>query len=166
MLRLVQLRELGQAGVEAFPARPDRESAAPRNDTTKCSLTHRQGRILSIGDDSILLYSRRLIFETAGYSVESARGDLAAIEQILWRKFDLILLCHSISDDLVDQIVEASMRIAPQTPLLQISPLDNPFGSQTHPALVSADPSALLSAVAGQLAKQGERYGARIRRTG
>jgi len=162
MLSLVQLRKSGQAGDEPLAARLDRESAVPRDDA-ELPLTHRRPRILSVGDDSILLYSRRLILETAGYAVESARGNLATVEQALLRDFDLILLCHSITEDAVHHIVEASTRIAPQTPLLQISPLDNPFKNPAHPALVSADPAALLCAVAGQLANHAEHYADRTR---
>jgi hypothetical protein len=166
MLSLGQLREAAQPGVEALPARLHRDSAPAGDGAAERSFTQRQARILSIGEDTILLYSRRLILETAGYSVESARGDLGTIQQTLLRKFDLILLCHSINEDVVNHIVEASTRIAPQTSLLQISALDNPFQNRAHPALVSADPEALLSAVAGQLANQRERYGNGIRRTG
>jgi hypothetical protein len=166
MMNLPQLRDSRRASVEAFPSRSDRDGVSPRDEPTGRVLTHRQIRILSIGDDSILLYSRRLILEAAGYSVESARGDVSTIEQILLRGVDLILLCHSIGEDVVSRIVEASTRIAPQTPLLQISPLDNPFGNKTRPTLVSADPAGLLSAVAGQLATQREPYGNRLRATG
>jgi hypothetical protein len=98
----------------------------------------------------------------AGYSVESAKGDIATVEQTLRRRFDLVLLCHSIAEDVVSHIMEASKRIAPQTPLLQISPLDSPFGNKAHPTLVSADPEALLNAVAGQLASHREAHGNRV----
>jgi hypothetical protein len=158
MLNLLHSRNSGSATVEPFPPGLDRDDASPRDEVAGPVLTHRHARILSIGDDSILLYSRRLILETAGYTVESVRGDLATIEQILLRRFDLVLLCHSITEDVIRHIVEASTRIAPQTPVLQISPLDNPFGNKAHPTLVPADPAALLSAVAGQLASHREPY--------
>lgn len=164
MLNLPQIRNSALVTVDATAARVDADDRNPRGQNAERTVTHRQARILSIGDDSILLYSRRLILETAGYAVESARAEQAAIERILLRRFDLVLLCHSITEEVVKYIVEASMRIAPQTPLLQISPLDNPFRTQAHPALVSADPAALLSAIAGQLANRGERY--RLRATG
>lgn len=166
MVNLPQLRNFGRSTVESFLSRFDRDSVGPRDEASGRVLTHRQIRILSIGDDSILLYSRRLILETAGYSVESATAEISTIEQILLRGVDLVLLCHSIGEDMVSRIVEASTRISPQTPLLQISPLDNPFGKKAHPTLVSADPAALLSAVAGQLATQREPYGNRLRATG
>lgn len=163
MLSFPPLRNAGPMNVKAFPVRFDREDISSRDQVSERALAHRQARILSIGNDTILLYSRRLVLETAGYSVESARGVLPAIEQILQRRFDLILLCHSIAEEVVGRIVEASTRIAPQTPLLQISPLDNPFTKQAHPALVSADPAALLSAIAGQLAHPPRRHGNRPR---
>jgi hypothetical protein len=166
MLSLPQIRNAGSATIEAFAARLDGDHVSPRGQVAERALTHRQARILSIGDDLILLYSRRLILETAGYTVESSRVDPASIDQTLLRGFDLVLLCHSITEEVVSHIVEASMRIAPQTLLLQISPLDNPFGNQAHPVLVSADPAALLSAIAGQLANHGERYDNRLRATG
>jgi hypothetical protein len=98
--------------------------------------------------------------------VESARGEIATVENALLRRFDLILLCHSITEEVFHRIVEASTRIAPQTPLLQISPFDNPFRNQAHPALVSADPVALLCAIASQLENQAERYDHHLRATG
>jgi hypothetical protein len=162
MLNQPRLRNSGPATVEAFPSRFDRDDVSPRDEVAERVLGQRQARILSIGDDSILLYSRRLILEMAGYSVESAIGDIATIEQILLRRFDLVLLCHSLAEDVVGNIVEASARIAPQTPLLRISPLDSPFGN-AHPTLVSADPEALLCAVAGQLASHREPYGNGVR---
>jgi hypothetical protein len=151
MLNLVQLSDSGSAGVGAFPSRFDRDNASPRDEVTRRPASHRRVRILSIGEDSILLYSRRLVLETSGYTVESARGDLATIEQLLLRRFDLILLCHSIAEDVIGRIVDASKRMAPQTPLLQISPLDSPFANKAQPTLVSADPVTLLNAVAGEL---------------
>ncbi len=159
MPSLPQFRNSGPARVEAFPSRFDRGDINARDESTERTLTHRRARILSIGDDSILLYSRRLILETAGYSVESARGDVAAVEEPLSRRFDLILLCHSIPDEVVGHIAEASTRISPQTLLLQITPLDNAVANGAHPALVSADPAALLSAVASQLADHGKQSG-------
>lgn len=159
MLNLSQIRNLRLAATEAFASRSNRKpQPGQRNEPADRSLAHTQARILSIGDDSILLYSRRLILETAGYSVESAKGNIATVEKALLRKFDLILLCHSIPEEVVHRIVEASTRIAPQTPVLQISPLDNPFRNQAHPALVSAEPVVLLGAIAGQLENQAERY--------
>jgi len=166
MLNLSQIRNLRLAAAEVFPSPSNRESPGQRDEAADRSLNHTQARILSIGDDPILLYSRRLILETAGYSVESAKGNIATIEKELLRKFDLILLCHSITDEVVHRIVETSTRIAPQTPLLQISPLDNPFRNQAHPALVSADPVALLGAIAGQLENHAERYDHPLRATG
>jgi CheY-like chemotaxis protein len=166
MLNLSQIRNLRLAAAEVLTSPPNRESPGQRDEAADRSLNHTQARILSIGDDSILLYSRRLILQTAGYSVESARGDIATVEKALLRRFDLILLCHSITEELVHRIVEASTRIAPQTPLLQISPLDNPFRKQAHPALVSAAPVALLCAIARQLEDQAGRYDHHLRATG
>jgi hypothetical protein len=159
MLSLAQIRNSGAMAVETLPVRFDRDDARSHDEIPERARAHRQARILSIGDDSVLLYSRRLVLETAGYSVESARAVLPAIEQILQRRFELILLCHSVAEEVVGRIVEASTRIAPQTPLLQISPLDNRFTNSAHPALVPAEPAALLDAIAGQLANQAPRCG-------
>lgn len=162
MLNQPRLRNSGPATVEGLPPRLDHDDASPREEAAERVLVQRQVKLLSIGDDPFLLYSRRLILEMAGYSVESAKGHIATVEQILLRRFDLVLLCHSIAEDVVGHIVEASRRIAPQTPLLQMSPLDNPFGNKAHPTLVSADPASLLSAVAGQLASHREPYSNRV----
>jgi hypothetical protein len=98
MLNLSQIRNLRLAAAEVFPSPSNREAPGQRDEAADRSLNHTQARILSIGDDSILLYSRRLILETAGYSVECARGNIATIEEALLRRFDLVLLCHSIPE--------------------------------------------------------------------
>src|ERR1700761_6030793 len=116
MVNLPQLRNSGTATVEAFTSRFDRDDVGSRDEVAKRVLARRQARILSIGDESVLLYSRRLILETAGYCVESARADIATVEQILLRRFDLVLLCHFIAEEVLSNIVEVSKRIAPQTP--------------------------------------------------
>ena len=153
MLSLPHLRSSGLMAVGVSPSFESEESTPLTGPRAKPANPRRPSRILSVGDDRLLLYSRRLILETAGYAVESVRGDVV-IEEALLRRFDLVLLCHTIDEEVVGHIVEASARIAPQTSLLQISPLDNPFRNRANPALVSADPAALLTAVAGQLVTQ------------
>jgi hypothetical protein len=141
MMNQPRLRNSGPATVGAFRSRFDSDDVGSRDEVAGRVPGQRQASILSIGEDAILLYSRRLILEMAGYSVESAIGNIATIEQILLRSFDLVLLCHSLAEDVVSNIVEASAQIAPQTPLLRISPLDSPLGNKAHPTLVSADRS-------------------------
>jgi len=154
MLSHLQPRNSRQATVNPFPPCLDRGDYSPQRDpVTDPLFTHQKLRILSVGEDRLLLYSRRLILETAGYVVESVRADVA-IEQALLREFDLVLLCHTIPEEVVTHIVDASARIAPQTLLLQVSPLDNPFRNKAHPMLISAEPVALLGAVAGLFANQ------------
>src|SRR6185312_7099370 len=53
-------------------------------------------RILSVSYDEVLLHTRRLILEAAGYSVVSAVGFKQSLDQCKHGGFDLFILGHSI----------------------------------------------------------------------
>jgi hypothetical protein len=53
-------------------------------------------RILSIGRDSLLLESRRLLLEASGCKVMSANGIEDAIARCAGQHFDAVILCHTL----------------------------------------------------------------------
>ena len=110
-----------------------------------------RGKILLIGDDPILLYSRRLVFENEGYVVASLKSDTLIHEDEL-RTFDVIVLCHSIPDQVMTHILEMLWRSAPDTPVLWIARFDRPIGASKQYTEVAANPAALLASVSQQLA--------------
>lgn len=112
---------------------------------------HDRARILSIGDDPTLLYSRRLVLEKNGYFVASLKSE-AIVDEAQLRGFDLVVLCHSVPGSAANRILEILWRLTPQTPVLLVSRLDKPAYDGLHNIAVSAHPVAILSAVAQQLA--------------
>ena len=122
---------------------PDQTGDRPRS--------HDRARILAIGDDTVLLYSRRLVLERDGYLVATLRSDALADEEQL-RGFDLILLCHSIPDKVAGHIQDVLRRVTPETPVLLVSRLDLYAPAGPHHLAVSSYPADMLGAVAQQLA--------------
>lgn len=137
--------------VQTFSAWLPEPEGVSRERISARALMHDRPRILSIGDDPILLYSRRLVLERDGYLVASLRSD-AVIEDAQLRGFDLVMLCHSVPDNVANRILEVLWRLTPQTPVLLVSGPDRPFGSGPHQITVPAHPVALLDAVAQQIA--------------
>jgi CheY-like chemotaxis protein len=56
-----------------------------------------QPHILSVGSDPSLLESRRIVLQQAGYTVTTAVGFIEAMQQCRsGRKFDTVIICHSL----------------------------------------------------------------------
>jgi hypothetical protein len=66
--------------------------------------------------------------------------------------FDLVLLCHSVPEDTTMRLLGALSRLAPQTPVLMVSRMDNAYAPAGRPVQVSSNPVTLLGAIALQLA--------------
>lgn len=137
--------------VHTFSACSPDPEAISRDRIRESALTQDRARILCIGDDPALLYSRRLVLERDGYLVASLRSE-AVIDDAQLRGFDLVMLCHSIPDKVATHILEIVWRLAPETPVLLVSGPDSPSCSGPHQVTVPANPVALLDAVAEQLA--------------
>jgi CheY-like chemotaxis protein len=127
------------------------DADASRERLGESSVARNRARILLIGDDPILQYSRRLILERDGYIVASLRSN-AVQEESQLGGFDLVILCHSVPDQVAGHILEVLWRITPQTPVLLVSRLDKPISASPHQIVVAAHPVAILGAVALQLA--------------
>ena len=127
------------------------EQGMDRSPLNESSVGYGRAKILSIGDDPLLLYSRRLVLESEGYFVASLRSD-AIIEAEKLRGFDLVVLCHSIPEEMANHILDALWRLAPNTPVLLVTRFDRAGYTSTHYVPVSANPAAMLTVVAQQLA--------------
>jgi CheY-like chemotaxis protein len=76
-------------------------------------------RILSISYDSVLLETRHMMLEQAGYEVVSAVGFAEAIEHCA-RDFDLIIMGHSIPQQEKRAMLEEIHRHGCNAPLLSL----------------------------------------------
>jgi CheY-like chemotaxis protein len=77
--------------------------------------------ILSVGIDSPLLNTRQRLLQSAGYVVVSVQSAKEAVDCFLAGDFDLVLLCHSLSErdrNTVARLIRASGSF---TPVLTIS---------------------------------------------
>ena len=143
----------GHLPVETFSVWFLERDGGLQEQISRAATRNNRARILSIGDDPILLYSRRLVLERDGYFVACLRSD-AVIEDARLLDFDLVMLCHSVPEAVASHIEEVLWRLAPQIPVLLVSRQDRPVPSGPHEVAVSAHPVALLNAVAQQLAIQ------------
>lgn len=77
-------------------------------------------KILSIGDDQTLLFTRGLVLESAGFSVHSVSSREMRIRQEI-QMFDLVLICHSVEKDQVHSLAESLKSAFPLLPIVLIS---------------------------------------------
>jgi DNA-binding NtrC family response regulator len=82
---------------------------------------HNSGSILIYGRDAALLETRRLLLESAGFTVATAL-ELAAITQLLsGPAFDLSLLCHTLSHDERETLMSVAQRVRPEMKFIVMS---------------------------------------------
>jgi CheY-like chemotaxis protein len=113
--------------------------------------------VLAVGRDPVLLETRRLILQAAGYTVRSVLSLKQAMFQLLTGDFDLVILCHSISAEdrrrLTSSIREHTARI----PIISISTgfgLPDPFTNAT----IDSDPKQLVTGLREILSRSDERF--------
>jgi hypothetical protein len=70
-------------------------------------------KILAYGTDPILLTTRRLVLENAGYRVFTSLEFSDAMLVLLNQQIDVLLLCHSLHDDERRGILETARAITP-----------------------------------------------------
>jgi hypothetical protein len=68
-------------------------------------------KILAYGNDPILLATRRLVLENAGYRVFTTLEFSDAILVLLNQQIDVLLLCHSLRDDERRGVLETARAI-------------------------------------------------------
>ena len=71
------------------------------------------GTILIYGSDEMLVVTRQLILETAGYEVFSATKFDSALVALVNERINVLLLCHSLYEVERRSILEAARAIKP-----------------------------------------------------
>lgn len=113
------------------------------------------GAILIYGNDAMLVMTRGLILEKAGYQVFGAETFGNAMLVLMHHQIDVFVLCQSLKDEERRGILETAHALQPET---KCAVLD--FGESEVPAegidLIRglAGPTALLSAVGKLLTEQ------------
>ncbi len=102
--------------------------------------------ILSAGCEAHLLQLRNEVLSTSGYTVVSALSALESIDRFCAGDFDLVLLCHSFSDEEQAVIAQAVHGRSPSTPVLVLTINDR--NNRFADVLVGNEPAALIRAIA------------------
>jgi DNA-binding NtrC family response regulator len=80
--------------------------------------------ILSAGRDAYLLKKRNDALVEAGYIVVSASSSYEAMERLLNGDFDLVLLCHSLSNEERRRLSGIVKNYSPSTPVVLIADME------------------------------------------
>jgi len=102
--------------------------------------------ILLVGEDELLLQTRAAVLHTVGAETITCRaaGALSLLQQ---RRFQLIVLCHSIASDVCEALTEAIAARWPAARILMVSPIrlcDQESALPGIDAISSADPERLV----------------------
>jgi|SRR5580698_2430512 hypothetical protein len=73
-----------------------------------------QGTILVYGNDEMLLITRRMVFEKAGYTVFTANSLSSAALVLMNHQIDVLLLCQTLSDDERCAVLETALALQPK----------------------------------------------------
>ena len=73
-----------------------------------------QGTILVYGNDEMLLITRRMVFEKAGYRVFTANSLSNAALVLMNHQIDVLILCQTLSDDERRAVLETAHTLQPQ----------------------------------------------------
>jgi hypothetical protein len=106
-------------------------------------------RVLIVGRDQMLMQTRGLILGTY-FHVETANRVSEAVTQFAKHSFDLVVLCHSLSDDEYSQMNSILELVEPQPKVLTLNfPEKSAERNGTDYSLSSLDgPYALLKKAA------------------
>jgi DNA-binding response OmpR family regulator len=109
--------------------------------------------LLTVGLDSQLLDTRRMVLQTAGYIVVTAGSIKEAFHLCLNHDFDLVVLCHSIPErdrDGLTCMIRASGSLTPVVAITKLSGQHDVFANAT----LDADPPKLLIGIRGVLSEE------------
>lgn len=110
--------------------------------------------ILHVGHDLMLLHTRSAVLRSAGYIVECEYVIEDAVRHFLSADFDLVLLCHSLSDEERQGFISRVREHRSSTPVLSVDLFDtrNPRGTSDDPKTENS-PTALLNCIGETLQK-------------
>lgn len=108
-------------------------------------------RLLAIGTDPVLLMTRGEVLKQEGYSVTTAHGLVLLTQPFDPFDFDLIILCHTLSEDERRTIAAFVRQQSPFTPIMAVSPLDAQRFDYAD-LTVANDPARMLEGIRQMLA--------------
>jgi DNA-binding NtrC family response regulator len=111
-------------------------------------------RVLSIGRDRLLMAIRTRVLERAGYRVNEAHSPRDGRELIRLWKFDLVLICHTMTEPEQADLIAIFRLIQPMLPILCIRS-NKHYGDNEKCSSVNNFAPALLTEINAALQKTG-----------
>jgi DNA-binding NtrC family response regulator len=111
-----------------------------------------QATIFLYGNDVMLLTTRRLVLEKAGYTVFTAENVSNAMLVLMNHHIDLLVLCQSVDDDERRSILETAHTLQPEIKCVSLSFDGDDIamdGVYAHRGLMN--PTSLLAAIGQKL---------------
>ena len=111
--------------------------------------------VLQVGHDLMLLHTRGMVLKSAGHIVECEYSIEDAVRRFLSADFDLVLLCHSLSDEERQRFIRRIREYGSCTPVLSVGLFDTlnaRQGTFDEPKTESS-PLALLNCIDETLQK-------------
>jgi DNA-binding response OmpR family regulator len=115
-------------------------------------------RILSISYDELLLITRQLLLEDAGFKVTSALGFVSGLQECSAGKFDLVIIGHSIPRTEKQSLLQAVRHNCDAPVLLLCKPTEDALLDVDY-SIDSIEPDSVLKAVR-QILKSGRKRAA------
>ena len=110
--------------------------------------------ILSMGLDRSLMAIRAMLLQQAGYAVTQAWSSEQALRRLRSSAFDLMLVCHTVPQDEVKELIAAVRLLQPGLQIVYISATEH-HPAQEHCASVSNLAPAFLTELSAVLRKTG-----------
>ena len=79
------------------------------------------GVVLAVGSNRLLMSTRILVLQSAGYIVESASSLQDAVDRFHVGDFDIVLLCHSVPAEDRDRLARSIRATGSLTPIVSIA---------------------------------------------
>ena len=112
--------------------------------------------ILAASNEPKLLESRSSILRSDGYDVEPVLSVEHAIDRLMNRDFDLVLLCHSIPARDRNRLARLIRTSRLPTAVVSVAPFDGHVPDEFVDATIDAVPEKLLSGIREVLLKAGK----------
>ena len=104
-------------------------------------------QVLSVGYDRNLMLSRSLLLRNSGYEVTEAYSRHLAMAMVRSEGFDLLLICHTVSDNEKRALISAVRKQLLLIPILCMSESDFLPAPLEGSTMVSNAPVELLAAI-------------------
>lgn len=120
--------------------------------------------LLAVGNDPMLLMTRGEVLRRLGYSVTTTDSSAVLAQQFRPADFDLVILCHTLSEDERQSIAAFVRYQIPSTPVLAVSPLAAQRFEYAD-LTVESDPANMIEGI-GQVLAESTSASRKMRQAG